>query len=77
MSDFQSFTQIYKLLEIMKRLRAPRGCPWDREQTYLSLRRYIVEEAYELIEAVENEDISNMKEEGAEICFFRWCLFPV
>ena len=38
------------LVEIMKRLRAPGGCPWDREQTYLTLRRYIIEEAYELRE---------------------------
>lgn len=68
MSDFQSSASKFtKLIEIMKRLRAPRGCPWDREQTYLSLRRYIVEEAYELIEAVENEDISNMKEECGDL----------
>ena len=44
-----------KLVDVMKRLRAPDGCPWDREQDYLSLRRYIIEEAYELIEAIENK----------------------
>ncbi|MDR1965347.1 MAG: nucleoside triphosphate pyrophosphohydrolase [Synergistaceae bacterium] len=41
------------LLEIMKRLRAPGGCPWDAEQTLPSLRRYILEEAHELVEAID------------------------
>lgn len=56
-----------KLVEVMKRLRAPGGCPWDREQTYLSLRRYIIEEAYELIEAIENDDSANMCEECGDL----------
>lgn len=42
-----------ELVGIMERLRAPGGCPWDREQDYFTLRRYIIEEAYELIEAIE------------------------
>lgn len=68
MSDFKSSASKFtKLTEVMKRLRAPGGCPWDREQTYLSLRRYILEEAYELIEAVESEDISNMREECGDL----------
>ena len=50
-----------KLVDVMKRLRAPDGCPWDREQDYLSLRRYIIEEAYELIEAIENKNRDNNK----------------
>lgn len=56
-----------KLVEIMKRLRAENGCPWDREQTYLTLRRYILEESYELIEAIENDDIANMREECGDL----------
>ena len=56
-----------ELVAVMKRLRAPGGCPWDREQTYLSLRRYIIEEAYELIEAIENEDDANMCEECGDL----------
>ena len=56
-----------KLIDVMKRLRAPGGCPWDREQDYLSLRRYIVEEAYELIEAIENDDTANMREECGDL----------
>lgn len=56
-----------KLIAVMKRLRAPGGCPWDREQTYLSLRRYILEEAYELIEAIEAEDAANITEECGDL----------
>lgn len=56
-----------ELVSVMKRLRAPDGCPWDREQTYLSLRRYIIEEAYELIQAVENENTPNICEECGDL----------
>ena len=56
-----------KLVAVMKRLRAPGGCPWDREQDYLSLRRYIIEEAYELVEAIEKEDSHNMCEECGDL----------
>lgn len=56
-----------KLVEIMERLRAPGGCPWDIEQDYLSLRRYILEEAYELIEAIEGEDPGNRREECGDL----------
>ena len=44
---------IRSLLEIVARLRAPDGCPWDREQTHESLRRHMVEEAYEAVEAID------------------------
>ena len=56
-----------KLVNVMKKLRAPDGCPWDREQTYMSLRRYIVEEAYELIQAIEDENFPNMREECGDL----------
>ena len=56
-----------KLVEVMKRLRAPDGCPWDREQDFLSLRRYIIEEAYELIEAIENNNRDNICEECGDL----------
>jgi XTP/dITP diphosphohydrolase/tetrapyrrole methylase family protein/MazG family protein/ATP diphosphatase len=55
------------LVDVMKRLRATDGCPWDREQDYLSLRRYIIEEAYELIEAIENSDRDNICEECGDL----------
>ncbi|MBZ0265112.1 hypothetical protein K8I28_10620, partial [bacterium] len=43
------------LVEIMKKLRAPDGCPWDRKQTHKSLRPYLLEETYEVIECIDNE----------------------
>ena len=55
------------LCDVMKRLRAKDGCPWDREQTYMSLRRYILEEAYELITAIEDEDKPEMLEELGDL----------
>ena len=48
-------------------LLSPGGCPWDREQTHESLKRNLIEECYELIEAIENEDIPNMVEELGDI----------
>ena len=45
--------------EIIARLRAPDGCPWDKEQTHLSLRPFLLEEAYEVLEALDNEDIEH------------------
>ena len=47
---------IERLLEIMARLRGPGGCPWDREQTLESLRPYVLEETYEVLEAMESGD---------------------
>src|ERR1700692_2801332 len=45
-----------RAVEIMHRLRAPGGCPWDREQTFDSITKYTVEETYEVLEAIENRD---------------------
>lgn len=55
------------LIEIMKILRAPSGCPWDREQTHQSIRKNLIEEAYELDEAIEKEDITMMTEECGDV----------
>jgi hypothetical protein len=44
------------LVELMARLRAPDGCPWDREQSYATLAPMLIEEAYEVIEAAEAQD---------------------
>jgi len=54
---------LLKLLTIMARLRAPGGCPWDREQDHKSLRYHAVEEAYELMDAIEAGDDHEMVEE--------------
>jgi MazG family protein len=45
-----------ELVQIMARLRAPGGCPWDREQTHASIRKYVIEEAYEVAEAIDHGD---------------------
>lgn len=56
-----------RLIAIMERLRAPDGCPWDREQDFSSLRRYIVEEAYELVEAIEGDGERAIMEESGDL----------
>jgi MazG family protein len=55
------------LLDIMAKLRAPDGCPWDRKQTHQSLLNYLIEESYEFIDAVENGDRPNMQEELGDV----------
>jgi tetrapyrrole methylase family protein/MazG family protein len=57
------------LVSIMERLRSPQGCPWDREQTMASLRTYLVEEVYEVIEAIEGADPEALKEELGDLLF--------
>jgi len=56
-----------RLLEIMQRLRAPDGCPWDREQTHRSLRPYLLEEAAEAVEAIESDDPAWMADELGDV----------
>jgi tetrapyrrole methylase family protein / MazG family protein len=56
-----------RLVELQARLRAPQGCPWDIEQTHLSLRTYLIEEAYEVLEALEKGDDSKFREELGDL----------
>src|SRR5215472_12778182 len=58
---------IKALLRIMARLRAPGGCPWDREQDHMSLRWHAVEEVYELIDAIESRDDHELEEELGDL----------
>lgn len=60
-------TQFEELIAIMKRLRAPGGCPWDAEQTHESLTRYLLEETYEVIEAIEAKDPGHLQEELGDL----------
>jgi tetrapyrrole methylase family protein / MazG family protein len=55
------------LVEIMRRLRGPGGCPWDAEQTHESLTRYLLEESYEVIEAIEVKSNDHLKEELGDL----------
>lgn len=61
--DFQ------ELLNIMEKLRAGKGCPWDKEQTMESLKPFILEETYELIEAIDEDDPEKIKEELGDLLF--------
>src|ERR671922_2686297 len=58
-----------RLLEIMSRLRGPRGCPWDREQTRESLKPFLLEEAYEVLEAIESGRPAALQEELGDLLF--------
>lgn len=61
---------VTRLIEIMKRLRDPEtGCPWDREQTLLSILPFTLEEAYELADAVERSDLEGVREELGDLLF--------
>lgn len=55
------------LVETIHHLRSPEGCPWDRKQTHLSLREYVVEESYEVIDAIEKEDYNSLEEELGDL----------
>lgn len=55
------------LLRIMELLRSPEGCPWDREQTHQSIRRNMLEEAYEAAEAIDQQDPDHLKEELGDV----------
>src|SRR5262245_56324450 len=52
-----------ELVQIMRRLRAPDGCPWDREQTIKTLRPFVLEETYELLDALDREDYDAIRQE--------------
>ncbi|MCI0438371.1 MAG: nucleoside triphosphate pyrophosphohydrolase [Chloroflexi bacterium] len=57
------------LLQLIERLRGPDGCPWDREQTRESLKRQLIEECYELVEAIEENDVAKLVEEIGDVLF--------
>ncbi|HEX4951511.1 MAG TPA: nucleoside triphosphate pyrophosphohydrolase [Blastocatellia bacterium] len=57
------------LIEMMARLRAPDGCPWDREQTFATLAPMLIEEAFEMIEAAEAENWDEMRDELGDVLF--------
>ncbi len=56
-----------KLLYIMEQLRGPDGCPWDKKQDFYSLKPYIIEEAYEVVEALEEKNMDSLKEELGDL----------
>jgi XTP/dITP diphosphohydrolase len=60
-------SQLLRLLEVMDQLRSPGGCPWDAEQTHQSLLKYLLEESYEYVDAVDENDRQAMREELGDI----------
>ncbi len=58
-----------RLVEIVIRLRGPNGCPWDRKQTPESLKKYLLEEAYEIIDAIDSSDTQEVCEEIGDLLF--------
>lgn len=63
----KSNIDIEPLVEVVKTLRSPHGCPWDKVQTHESLRRYFIEETYEVVDAIDNKDMNNLREELGDV----------
>jgi tetrapyrrole methylase family protein/MazG family protein len=67
LTPLQAQREPQTLQEVMARLRAPDGCPWDREQTHASLRKYLLEETYEALEALDRGDVVALEEELGDL----------
>lgn len=65
--EFKAEYDFYDLVKIMSILRSPEGCPWDREQTHKSIRRDFIEECYEAIEAIDNDNRELLLEELGDV----------
>jgi len=65
--QYKSFYTVRDLMDIVRILRGPGGCPWDQVQTHESIRRDLLEEAYELAEAIDRHDPENLKEELGDV----------
>ena len=61
--------ELKKLLHVADTLMGPHGCPWDREQTFFTLQTYLLEEAHELIEAIDLQDVGKIKEELGDLLY--------
>ncbi|MEK4873227.1 nucleoside triphosphate pyrophosphohydrolase [Bacillus sp. FSL W8-0102] len=61
------YREFSSLREIIRILRGPNGCPWDKKQTHQSLKKYLIEECYELLSAIDHDDIDNMIEELGDV----------
>lgn len=59
--------RVRQLVDVVRRLRSPQGCPWDREQTHASLRATMLEEAYEVLEAIDEQSMPRLREELGDV----------
>ena len=67
MSDRETEQKFTELLNVMAQLRSDAGCPWDREQTHLSLKPCLLEETYELLDALDDGDAKKVTEELGDV----------
>jgi len=67
MAPGEDLASLEGLRGVMERLYGPDGCPWDREQTHESLRKYLLEEAYELVDAIDRADVDDLREELGDL----------
>jgi len=67
MSEQKFGSELLRLVDVMDRLRSPGGCAWDAEQTHQSLIKYLLEESYEFIDAIESDDRAGMREELGDV----------
>src|ERR1700735_649465 len=65
--DLRAGELFAEAVAIMARLRAPGGCPWDREQTFASIRKYTLEETYEVLDAIEREHWADLADELGDL----------
>jgi tetrapyrrole methylase family protein/MazG family protein/ATP diphosphatase len=63
----QDGTTLTRLVSVMRRLLAPGGCPWDREQSFATLRKYVIEEACEVVDAIDSGDRAALREELGDL----------
>jgi nucleoside triphosphate diphosphatase len=69
MAQVSAADAFLRLVDLVARLRAPDGCPWDREQTIDSLKPYVLEETYEVLEAIDRGDHASLREELGDFIF--------
>ncbi|MBT3362262.1 MAG: nucleoside triphosphate pyrophosphohydrolase [Chloroflexi bacterium] len=63
----ENLSDFYNLVNIIAKLRAPDGCPWDREQTHSSIKQYLIEEAYEVIQTIDENKVDKLCEELGDL----------
>lgn len=63
----KKYKNLEELIDVVAKLRAPNGCPWDREQTHTSLRPNMLEEAYEAVDAIDENDMAHLREELGDV----------
>lgn len=65
----KSISSFQDLIELMRKLRSKDGCPWDKEQNHVSLKSHLIEETYEVIDAIDSGNPDKLKEELADLFF--------